>query len=220
MPAAGYDHPFRFEAYVLKQGGWSGCRLLVALVSVALTSQSAHGQLLIPQDIDGSGGYLTAGVGVLNIKRGTGLTVPVGATFFARRFRLIARVSAVDLGLFEKTDPASRYQRSPFGGCIDVELGFRVSEFRCSGGTEVIRAAAVDVSFVPADKIIVARKQGRLYTGMGLRLRHPRTPYGTLGLFFATNDGRANGVRIAIGSNFITLGMSWSLGVGNLLRRL
>jgi len=202
-----------------KQGvgrGW----LNAALVLVALASQSAQGQLLMPQDIDGSGGYLTAGVGVLNIKRGTGLAVPLGATFFTRQFRLIARVSVLDLGLFEKTDPASRYQRSPFGGCIDTESGFRVSEFRCSGGTEVLRSTAVDVSFVPADRIIVAGKQGRLYTGMGLRLRHPRTPYGTLGLFFNTNDGRANGVRIALGSNFITLGMSWSLGVGNLLKRL
>ena len=195
---------------------WLVCAVTSAL---ALVSQGADGQIL-PVEIDGSGGYLTAGLGVLNVERGTGLSVPLGATFFARRYRLIATASALDLGLFEKTDPTSRYQRSPFGGCVDTEFGYRVSEFRCSEGTEVIRSLAADVSFVPADNIIIAGRQGRLYTGMGVRMRHPRTPYGTLGLFFATNDGRADGVRVALGSNFINLGMSWSIGANRLLGRL
>ena len=193
--------------------------LICAITSLAFVPQGAEGQIL-PVEIDGSGAYLTAGLGVLNVKRGTGLSVPLGATVFTRRYRVIATVSAVDFGLFEKTDPTSRFQRSPFGGCVDTENGFRVSEFRCSGGTEVIRSLAADVSFVPADNIIIAGKQGRLYTGMGVRMRHPKTPYGTLGLFFATNDGRANGLRVALGSNFITLGMSWSISAKRLLGRL
>lgn len=195
---------------------WLVCAFTSAL---ALVPQGLDGQIL-PVEIDGSGGYLTAGLGVLNVKRGTGLSVPLGATLFTRRYRLIATVSAVDLGLFEKTDPTSRFHRSPFGGCVDTENGFRVSEFRCSGSTEVIRSLAADVSFVPADNIIIAGKQGRLYTGMGVRMRHPQTLYGTLGLFFATNDGRASGVRVALGSNFISLGMSWSIGANRLLERL
>ena len=144
-----------------------------------------------------------------------------GATFFARRYRLIATASALDLGLFEKTDPTSRYQRSPFGGCVDTEFGYRVSEFRCSGGTEVIRSLAADVSFVPADNIIIAGKQGRLYTGMGVRLRHPADPVRYPRPLFPRQTMVAPmACGSPSGSNFINLGMSWSIGANRLLGRL
>ena len=192
------------------------CAVVTAVLSIAPTG--SQGQIL-PQEIDGSGSYLTGGMGVLNITKGTGLSLPLGATVFARRYGFIARVAAFDFGLFEKTDPTSRYQRS-FGRCVDTQIGVRVSDFRCSGGTEVIRSFTADLSFVPASRIIVAGRQGSLFTGMGVRLRHPRTAYGTLGLFFASRNGRANGARISLGRNFISLNISWSLRMQQLLGRL
>ncbi len=171
------------------------------------------------EEVDGSGAYLEAGLGVVNIERGTGLRIPLGLTVLLSEYHVISSVALLDLGLFEGSNRDSRYQRS-FRGCYDTESGFRVSDFSCSGGTDVIRSLSADISFIPADKIIVVGRPARLFTGMGIRLNHPRTPYGTIGVFFASRSQRANGARMSIGREFISLNMSWGLHLKGLANPL
>ena len=190
------------------------------LLLTAATVSVAQAQLIEEAGSDGSGLYGTVGLGITNIERGPGIAVPVGLRVLAARFRLIASVSLLDLVFLQKENDNPRYQRiyGPGGvsACID-SLGYYVPSYRCSAGTEVLRSFSGDISFVPVETVIVANKPGKLYTGLGLRGRKPRTPYGTIGMFFDSPSGRAGGVRVNLGLDFFYLGLTWGLNAGRLL---
>ena len=99
------------------------------------------------------------GVGVVNIDKGTGVGVPLGLTVLATRFRVIGSVTLVDLDFLNESDPNSRYQRriDNFGRqvCVDLDFGLVVSEFRCSGGLNLVRSYQADLGIMPAEFLFV-----------------------------------------------------------------
>ena len=191
-----------------------------ALLLTAVTASIAQAQLIEEAGTAGSGLYGTVGLGVTNIERGPGIAVPVGLSVLVARFRMIASVSLIDLVFLQKESTNSQFQRiysrAGYSVCID-SAGYRVSSWRCSAGTEVLRSFSGDISFVPVETVIVANKPGKLYTGLGFRGRKPRTPYGTIGMFFDSPSGRAGGVRVNLGRDFFYMGLTWGFHARRLL---
>ena len=188
------------------------------LLTAALVSLT-EAQLIEETGTARSGLYGTVGLGVTNIERGPGIAVPVGLSLIAARFRMIASVTLLDLVFLQKESTSTRYQRvySPgYSVCVD-SLGFPAPSYRCSSGTEVLRSFSGDISFVPVETVIVANRPGKLFTGLGFRGRKPRTPYGTIGMFFDSPSGRAGGVRVNLGRDFFYMGLNWGLHAGRLL---
>ena len=189
------------------------------LLTVAVVSL-AEAQLIEEAGAGRSGLYGTVGLGITNLERGPGIAVPVGLSALAARFRLIASVSLLELVFLQKESTNSQYQRvysrSGYSACID-SLGYYVPSYRCTAGTEVLRSFSGDLSFVPVETVIVANRPGKLFTGLGFRGRKPRTPYGTIGMFFDSPSGRAGGVRVNLGRDFFYMGLNWGLHAGRLL---
>lgn len=195
---------------------------LVAVVSAIMGVSQATAQFPA-EPRDGSGLYATAGVGVVNIDKGTGVGVPLGLTVLATRFRVIGSVTLVDLDFLNESDPNSRYQRriDNFGRqvCVDLDFGLVVSEFRCSGGLNLVRSYQADLGIMPAEFLFVAGKPARLYVGLGFRGVNPRTPYGQIGMFFDSPSGRAAGVKLIMGSEYVAFGVFWGTELTRFLRR-
>ena len=164
---------------------------------------------------DGSGLYATAGVGVVNLEKGTGVGVPLGLALLSTRLRIIGSVTFADVDFLNDSDPDSRYQRriDSFGRqvCVDLQLSLVVSDFRCSGGLDLVRSYQADLGIMPAEFFLVAGKPARLYLGMGFRGVNPRTPYGQIGMFFDNPSGRSAGVKLAMGKRYIALGVFWGI---------
>ena len=190
------------------------------LLLTAAVVSLAEAQLIEETGTGRSGLYGTVGLGITNLERGPGIAVPVGLSLLAARFRLIASVSLLDLVFLQKESTNSRYQRiygrGGVSACID-SLGYYVPSYRCTAGTEVLRSFSGDISFIPVETVIVANRPGKLYTGLGFRGRKPRTPYGTIGMFFDSPSGRAGGVRVNLGRDFFYMGLNWGLHAGRLL---
>ena len=190
------------------------------ILLTAATASFAQGQLIEEAGTAGSGLYGTIGLGITNLERGPGIAVPVGLRALAMRFRLIASVSLLDLVFLQKESTNSQYQRiysrGGYSACVDSQ-GYYAPSWRCSAGTEVLRSFSGDISFVPVETVIVANKPGKLYTGLGFRGRKPRTPYGTIGMFFDSSSGRAGGVRVNLGRDFFYMGLTWGLHARRLL---
>ena len=171
---------------------------------------------------DGSGLYGTVGLGITSLERGPGVGVPFGLTVLATRYRLISSLSFLDLVFLQKESDNPLYQRIYGRGgasaCIDSQ-GRYVPSYWCSGGTDVLRSFSVDLSFIPAETLIVSDKPGKLYTGLGVRALKPRTPYATIGMFFDSRAGKAAGVRVNVGRDFVYLGITWGLHVNRVLGR-
>ena len=189
------------------------------LLTAALVSL-AEAQLIEETGTARSGLFGTVGLGVTNLERGPGIAVQVGLSLLAARFRMIASVSLLDLVFLQKESTNSQYQRiylrGGYSACIDSQ-GYYVRSWRCSAGTEVLRSFSGDISFVPVETVIVANKPGKLYTGLGFRGREPRTPYGTIGMFFDSSSGRAGGVRVNLGRDFFYMGLTWGLHARRML---
>lgn len=190
------------------------------LLLTAAVASLAEGELIEEMGTARSGLYGTVGLGVTNLERGPGIAVPVGLSLLAARFRMIASVSLLDLVFLQKESTNTRYQRiysrGGYSACVD-SLGFIVPSYRCSAGTEVLRSFSGDISFIPVETVIVANRPGKLFTGLGFRGRKPRTPYGTIGMFFDSPSGRAGGVRVNLGRDFFYMGLNWGLHAGRLL---
>jgi len=194
---------------------WIRLILFGALVASEVSAQ------IPPEHPDGSGLYATAGVGVVNLESGTGVGVPLGLAVLSTRFRIIGSVTLVDLDFLNDSDPNSRYQRrSAFGRQVCWDLDYRrvVSEFRCSGGLDLVSSYQADLGIMPAEFLLVAGKPARLYIGLGYRGAKPRTPYGFIGMFFDTPSGRSAGVKLAMGSQYISLGVFWGIEVTRFFR--
>lgn len=168
--------------------------------------------------------YVTAGLGILNLEEGTGLGVPLGLTLLSTKLRILATVTPLDYGLMEDDDPRYLSIVDPYSGlaaCFDRTDDEYVPYYRCTPGTDFTRSGSAEFSFIPIETVYFAGKVGRLHTGLGMRLQDPRTPYGTVGLFFDSASGSsAGGVRVSMGREFIFLGVTWGMNVRRLLRGL
>ena len=196
-------------------------RILIGALIAGVTAVSAQ---LPPEPRDGSGLYATAGVGVVNLDKGTGVGVPLGLAVLFTQWRLLGSVTLVDLDFLNESDPNARYQRriDSFGRqvCVDLDLNLLVSEFRCSGGLDLVRSYQADLGVMPSEALYVAGKPARLYAGLGFRGVNPKTPYGVIGMFFdSPKSGRATGIKLAMGSSYVSLGVVWGFEVTRFLRK-
>lgn len=184
--------------------------LPVVLLLLALGVVQAHAQL---ENRQAGGLYGTVGVGVLNLERGFGMSLPATVTAISSSRRLVA-AAAFDLGLLQGDDRDPRYvrYRSGFGGsprCVDTQRGYEVSGFRCSGGTDALYSFTVDLSYVPLRELWMGGRPGLVFTGVGLRLLNPRTPYGTVGMIFYSQRRTRAGFKIAFGGRYLFAGILW-----------
>lgn len=171
----------------------------------------------------GDGLYGSSGLGFLSLDRGAGFNLPLGATVVSSRFRLVATLNLLDIGLLQKSDPDSRYTRfvDTFGRtvCVDTETNFRVSSFNCSGESDLLRSASADVGFIPIQTDFFAGKPGKFFVGGGFRLRRPRTAYGSLGMLFPNYSGTVGGLKVMAGSDFVLVEATWGIHINRMLGR-
>ena len=172
---------------------------------------------------EGTGGnshaiYGSVGLGIVGLERGSGAGIPMGLTAILAPFRLIATASLLDIGLTEGKNRNPRFERVYIGGgrrvCVDSLSGFFVADFRCAGGTDVLGSANVDLSYILAQSLWIGDHPGKLFAGLGYRLFNPRTPYGTLGIFFNSPAGRAIGIKISSGVDYMFVGLHWGFNLG------
>lgn len=161
-----------------------------------------------------SGLYGSAGLGFLNLEKGVGIGLPIGLTAIASSHRLVATASLVDIGLLEGTNRDPRYFRvATFGQpvCVDQQTGFRVSDFRCSGGTDALRSASADLNFIVFEELWLGGRPGRVLAGGGYRFMNPATPYGTVSLYFDARKDMLGGFKAAVGEDYVFFGVFWAL---------
>ena len=193
--------------------------MLVSLVFLLFAPQQATAQRLIIEDQRPPAGvFATFGVGVIDIEDGTGLDIPFGITAISPAHRIMATFNFFDLGLLQGSDGDTRYRRifdrrSRQELCIDTSTNQLVSYNRCSGETSLLRSLSVDLNLLPVETVIVGSKPGSLHTGIGWRFQEPETVYGTIGMFFPSNNGKAVGLRLSMGRRYIFLGFSWGYDV-------
>ena len=198
-----------------------GLLLPCALVIAAAKVDGQLGPLVDQQSAGGL--YGSIGVGAISLQERSGLTVPLSLTLLSTRLKIVATVTAFDFALLQERDRTPRYRLvlDSFGRqfCVDAEQGFVVSSSRCSGDVNIVRSHNVDLGIMPTEALLVAGEPGRLYLGIGFRARKPTTPYGMIGMFFDSPSGRSGGVRLAMGSDYLTIGFSWGIDVRRLRRR-
>lgn len=200
------------------RGRW----LLPALLAMAARIPSAAAVEMLDPEPPRGGLFATVGLGVIDIEKGTGLDLPIGFTAISPRWHAMATLTAFDLALLQGDDRDPRYAqltnvRTGLSACVDTQSGRVVPFSLCSGSTDALRSLAVDVNLLPVEMVYVGDKAGSLHAGIGLRVYRPRTVYGTIGMFFPTPSGRAGGVRLTMGRNFIFLGFSWGLDLRRVL---
>lgn len=197
--------------------------LLLLLLATQGFSQSppesgADSRILEDEDVLQDGLYATFGLGVVDVEAGSGVDMPFGFTLFASRLRTMLTVGVLDLGLLQRKDEASRFLRiyDPTTGgdfCVDSSSGRIVNYGRCSGDTDVLRSMTIDLNFLPVTELYVADRLGAVHVGLGVRATKPRTLYGTLGMFFPSQTGRAVAAQLSMGREYIFFGMKWGIDV-------
>ena len=162
--------------------------------------------------------YGSVGLGFVNLGRGVGVGIPLGFTAVLNRYRLIGTVNALDIGLLEGDDRDSRYVRPYYGStlCVDSLTGYRAMSYQCSGGTDAVRSAGVDLSYIIFDEVWISDQPGKLFAGLGGRYANPRTFYGTVGIYFDSRSRNAGGAKLAIGRDYVNLGIVWGFDLSRL----
>lgn len=195
-------------------------RLAGLLLSCLLGAASplAAQRVVLATEPPPAGVFATVGLGVIDVEQGTGLDVPLGLTAIAPTRHVMATLTAFDFGLLQGRSADVRYQRffdSRFGQeiCVDTATNQLASPARCAGDTDVLRSVTVDLSFLPVSTLFVGDKAGSLHTGLGWRAQDPKTVYGTIGMFFPSHSGKAAGVRLCMGRDYIFLGLAWGMDV-------
>lgn len=195
--------------------GWISAALLAMLLRPAgevlpqiLPSQSANAL------------YGSVGVGFVNLERRVGVGIPIGFTAVSSPYRLIGTLNLLELALLEGSDRNPRYYRPYFGNslCVDAQTGYSVPAYWCSGGTEALTSASADLSFILFDEVWIGDQPGRIFAGLGYRLRQPHTLYGTLGFFAHARAHHAGSVRLALGGDYVHLGIAWGIELRRLFR--
>ena len=194
--------------------------LALCLAAAVVSAQVPYAEREAPT---GDGLHGSSGLGFLSIDRGAGFNLPLGATLVSSRFRLVATLTLLDIGLLQKSDPDSRYTRyvDTFGRtvCVDTETNFRVSSFNCSGESELLRSASADLGFIPIQTDFFAGKPGKVFVGGGFRMRRPRTAYGSLGMLFPNYSGTVGGLKVMAGSDFVLVEATWGIHINRMLGR-
>lgn len=165
--------------------------------------------------------YASVGVGFLSIDRGVGVDLPLGVTTVLGQYRLLATARLLDVGLLEGNDRDPRYIRPYFRStlCFDSQTNRYVPNYYCSGGTDALLSAAADLSYVLFDEVWIGDQPGKLFAGLGHRFARPQTFYGTIGLYFDNRSRDAGGVKLAIGQDYVNLGIVWGWDLTRILRR-
>jgi len=206
------------SSWTTSRQGRAGAAVVLSLLLIAASAPPGLAQR------EANALYVTAGLGVLNLEDGTGLGVPLGFTLLSTRLRILATVTPLDYGLMEDDDPRYLSIVDSYTGtavCYDRSEDRYAPYYNCTPGTDFTRSGSAELSFIPIETVYFAGKVGRLHLGSGVRLQDPRTLYGTVGLFFDSASGTsAGGVRVAMGREFIFLGVTWGVSVRRLLRGL
>ena len=187
---------------------WIG--LLLASGAEAVRIQDAVAEEVPKRQHDGY--YAAVGLGFINLDhRGAGVRVPLGFRAVFNRLRLICSANALDVSFHEGDDYDPRFFR-PYptrSYCFDTRTGYRVADYRCSGGTDWLRSLSADVAYIVLDEVWIAGRPGKLFAGAGYRHLSPETVYGTLGLFFDAPGQTVGGFKVLVGKGYVTLGLLW-----------
>ncbi len=161
--------------------------------------------------------YGSVGLGLIGLEKGSGAGIPLGLTAILAPYRLIATGSLLDIGLTEGKNRNPRFERIYIGGgqriCVDSQSEFLVSDFRCAGGTDVLGSVSADLSYILAQNLLIGDHPGKLFAGLGYRFFNPRTPYGTLGIYFNARPERTVGIKISSGVDFLFVGLHWGFNL-------
>lgn len=161
--------------------------------------------------------YLSSGLGFLNIDTQAGIAIPVGLTAVLTPYRLLFTASAIDIGLLEEESDDPRFERLYVTGggraCLDRETGFLVSDFRCSGGTDVRGASSADLSLFLIRNLWFGNQPGNLFAGGGFRAFNPKTPYATFGLLFNARPEKVGGFKVNVGNDYVSVGIFGGLNL-------
>ena len=79
--------------------------------------------------------------------------------------------------------------------------------------------AVLHADEVGFDEVWIGDQPGKLFAGLGHRFAQPQTFYGTIGLFFDNRSRDAGGVKLAIGRDYVNLGIVWGWDLTRILRR-
>ena len=140
-----------------------------------------------------------------------GVRVPLGFRAVFNRLRLIGSINVLDVSFHEGDDYDPRYFR-PYPTrtyCFDTRTGYRVADYRCSGGTDWLRSLSADLAYIVLDEVWIAGRPGKLFAGAGYRHLDPATAYGTLGMFFDAPGRTVGSFKILVGKGYVTLGLLW-----------
>ena len=182
---------------------------------LASGAEAVRIQDVVPEEVpkrQRDGYYAAVGVGFINLDhRGSGVRVPLGFRAVFNRLRLIGSANVFDVSFHEGDDYDPRYFR-PYPTrtyCFDTRTGYRVADYRCSGGTDWLRSLSADLAYIVLDEVWIAGRPGKLFAGAGYRHLNPATAYGTLGLFFDAPGRTVGGFKVLVGRGYVTLGLLW-----------
>lgn len=193
----------------LKQGLWV-CALLLQAAIASAQGNAPRTRLCA-----------SAGLGFINLEdRGMGIDIPLGFVLLADQYRLIGAAQLLDLALMQRQESENpRFIRDPYSAaCFDTLTGYLVSGLRCAGDTDLLLSLGVDLSYVPVETSFIGGRPGKLAVGLGYRLQHPRTAYGTLGMFF-DSPGGGGGFKVALGRRYVYFGINWAFQPRRLIGR-
>ena len=91
--------------------------------------------------------------------------------------------------------------------CFDTRTGYRVADYRCTGGTDWLRSLSADLAYIVLDEVWIAGRPVKLFAGGGYRHLSPSTAYGTLGLFFDAPGRTVSGFKVLVERGNVTLGL-------------
>ena len=162
----------------------------------------------------------TFGLGFINTRRDVGADIPLGAALLLERYRLLLTANVPDMALINRTDDNGRFVRLYPGYCTDTSTYRPVPDYYCSGNTDLVPSASVDLSYIILNEVWFSDKAGKVSLGMGYRFRHPEAPYATLGVFFPSRGSSSGaGARLDMGPDYIHMGITWALDLGRFVGR-
>lgn len=198
--------------------------LLIALALLLLVASISAQEIepdLMPVADPNASLYASFGIGFINIdERGPGVRSPLGLVAVLNAQRLIVRTSLLDLSFLEGDQRDDRYARSfslyAPSNCYDTQTGYYVSSYRCSGGTDLLTSASIELNYIVLREVWLANNRGKVFTGAGWRLKDPQGAFGSIGFLFERARHSSGGVQLMVGKEFVGFGLLW----GYDLRRL
>jgi hypothetical protein len=175
----------------------------------------------------GNGLYASAGLGFIDLKRGTGINLPLGLSVVLPKMRLIGTANLLDIGLMQeqRSGITRRYvrwkdSRTNRSFCVDTQrANVIVSDLRCSGGTDFLYSIGIDLSFVPVETQFFGGRMGKIFGGVGFRFLNPETVYATLGILYDRPGGGTGGIKLAVGKEYVFAGVVWGMNLKRILSR-